>query len=123
MTDTAAQGVSAVFDQAEHRDPDDRRCWVVLVDGARQQIDLIKAEALQRGVDVHIIVDLIHRARPSVASSLVPARQRRRLRRDLGSPATPAPSWPAACSRPPPSRKPPAPPDCVAPSAKASTRP
>ncbi|MFI1953201.1 hypothetical protein ACH437_15355 [Streptomyces xinghaiensis] len=60
VADTAAQMVSAVFDQAEHRDPGHRRCWVVLVDGARHQIDLFKAEALQRGVDVHIIVDLIH---------------------------------------------------------------
>lgn len=60
VTDTAAQVVSAVFDQAEHRDPGHRRPWVVLVDGARHQIDLIKAEARQRGVDVHIIVDLIH---------------------------------------------------------------
>ncbi|WP_435835085.1 ISKra4 family transposase [Streptomyces antibioticus] len=60
VTDTAAQVVSAVFDQAEHRDPGHRRPWVVLVDGARHQIDLIKAEALQRGVDVRIIVDLIH---------------------------------------------------------------
>ncbi|MEU6323238.1 ISKra4 family transposase [Streptomyces sp. NPDC047009] len=60
VTDTATQVVAAVFDQAEHRDPGHRRCWVVLVDGARHQIDLIKAEAQQRGVDVHIIVDLIH---------------------------------------------------------------
>lgn len=60
VTDTAAQVVAAVFDQAEHRDPGHRRCWFVLVDGARHQIDLIKAEAQQRCVDVHIIVDLIH---------------------------------------------------------------
>ncbi|MER7467255.1 hypothetical protein [Streptomyces sp. NPDC097981] len=60
VTDTAAQVVAAVFDQAEHRDPGHRRPWGVLVDGARHQIDLIKAEAQQRGVDVHIIVDLIH---------------------------------------------------------------
>lgn len=33
VTDTAAQVVAAVFDQAEHRDPGHRRCWVVLVDG------------------------------------------------------------------------------------------
>ncbi|MEU0119941.1 hypothetical protein ABZ137_41425 [Streptomyces bobili] len=60
VNDTAAQVVAAVFDQAEHRDPGHRRPWAVLVDGACHQIDLIKAEALQRGVDVHIIVDLIH---------------------------------------------------------------
>lgn len=60
VNDTAAQVVAAVFDQAEHRDPHHIRPWVVLVDGARHQIDLIQAEAHQRGVDVHIIVDLIH---------------------------------------------------------------
>ncbi|WSY90074.1 ISKra4 family transposase [Streptomyces sp. NBC_00873] len=60
VNDTAAQVVAAVFDQAEHRDLGHRRPWVVLVDGARHQIDLIKAEAQQRGVDLHIIVDLIH---------------------------------------------------------------
>ena len=50
-----------MFDQAEHRDPGHRRRWVVLVDGDRRRsIDLIKTEALQRGVDVHIIVDPIH---------------------------------------------------------------
>ncbi|WP_327323813.1 hypothetical protein OG735_15835 [Streptomyces sp. NBC_01210] len=40
---TAAQVVAAVFDQAEHRDPTHRRPWVVLVDGARHQLDLITA--------------------------------------------------------------------------------
>ncbi|MFB7601174.1 ISKra4 family transposase [Streptomyces sp. NPDC056160] len=60
VNDTAAQVVAAVFNQAGHRDPGHRRPWVVLVDGARHQIDLIKTEAQQRGVDVHIIVDLIH---------------------------------------------------------------
>ncbi|GAA3378648.1 hypothetical protein GCM10020367_59010 [Streptomyces sannanensis] len=60
VNDTAAQVVAAVFDQAEHRDPGHRRPWVVLVDGAHHQIDLIKAEAQQRGVDVHVIVDLVH---------------------------------------------------------------
>ncbi|MFF3892569.1 hypothetical protein ACFYY3_05080 [Streptomyces sp. NPDC001812] len=60
INDTAAQVVAAVFAQAEHRDPGHHRPWVVLVDGARHQIDLIKAEARQRGVKVHIIVALIH---------------------------------------------------------------
>ena len=60
VNDTAAEVVAAVFDQAEHRDPEHRRPWVVLVDGARHQIDLIKAEADKRGADIHIIIDLIH---------------------------------------------------------------
>ncbi|GAA3485062.1 hypothetical protein [Streptomyces yanii] len=78
VTDTAAQVVCAVFDQAEHRDPGHRRPWVVLVEGARHQIDLIKAEARQRGVDVHIIVDLIHvleylwRARGACTTAAMP---------------------------------------------------
>lgn len=54
------QVVAAVFDQAEHRDPGHHCPRVVLVDGARHQIDLIKAEAQQRGVEVHVIVDLVH---------------------------------------------------------------
>jgi hypothetical protein len=45
VNDTAAQVVKAVFDQAEARDPGHRRTWVVLVDGARHQLDLIRAEA------------------------------------------------------------------------------
>jgi hypothetical protein len=60
VNDTAAEVVAAVFDQAEHRDPGHRRPWVVLVDGARHQIDLIKTEAQRRGVDIHIVIDLIH---------------------------------------------------------------
>jgi hypothetical protein len=33
---------------------------VVLVDGARHQLDLVRAEAARRGVRVHILIDLIH---------------------------------------------------------------
>jgi hypothetical protein len=60
VDDTAAQVVATAFDQAEHRDPTHRRPWVVLVDGARHQLDLITAEAERRGVTVHIVIDLIH---------------------------------------------------------------
>jgi hypothetical protein len=52
--------VCAAFDQAEARDLDHRRPWIVLVDGARHQIDLIQAEAARRHVTVHIVLDLIH---------------------------------------------------------------
>jgi hypothetical protein len=54
------QVIGAVFDQAEQRDPTHRRTWVILVDGARHQLDLARAEAARRGVAVHILVDLIH---------------------------------------------------------------
>src|SRR6266536_590569 len=52
--------IQAVFDQAEQRDPTHRRTWVMLVDGARHQLDLVCAEAARRGVRIHILIDLIH---------------------------------------------------------------
>ncbi|WP_327669553.1 MULTISPECIES: ISKra4 family transposase [unclassified Streptomyces] len=52
--------IAAAFDQAQARDPQHRRSWVVLVDGARHQLDLIQAEAKRRGVNIHIVLDLVH---------------------------------------------------------------
>jgi hypothetical protein len=60
VTVSSEQVIAAVFDQAEQRDPSHRRTWVVLVDGARHQLDLVRAEAARRGVRVHILIDLIH---------------------------------------------------------------
>jgi hypothetical protein len=60
VADTCADVISTAFDQAEARDPDHQRDWVVLVDGAEAQIAQIQAEALVRGVDIHIVCDLIH---------------------------------------------------------------
>ena len=52
--------IAAAFDEAEARDPGHQRTWVVLVDGAEHQLDLIRAEAARRGVTIHIIIDIIH---------------------------------------------------------------
>ncbi|MFL1906037.1 hypothetical protein ACJWDR_44195 [Streptomyces tauricus] len=52
--------IAAAFDQAQARDPQHRRSWVVLVDVARHQLDLIQAEAERRGVNIHIVLDLVH---------------------------------------------------------------
>ena len=52
--------VADIFDEAERRDPHHRRSWVALVDGNNHQIDRIHAEASNRGIDVPIVVDLIH---------------------------------------------------------------
>ena len=52
--------IAAAFSQAEARDPQHQRTWVVLVDGAGHQLDLIRAEAARRGVTIHIVIDLIH---------------------------------------------------------------
>src|SRR5215831_15260025 len=55
-----ADMIAAAFDQAEARDPQHHRTWVVLVDGAEHQLDLIRCEAQRRGVTIHIVIDLIH---------------------------------------------------------------
>jgi hypothetical protein len=52
--------IAAAFDEAEARDPSHQRTWVVLVDGAEHQLDLVRAEAARRAVPVHIVIDLIH---------------------------------------------------------------
>ncbi|MFF7645150.1 ISKra4 family transposase [Streptomyces canus] len=56
---TAAM-VTAMFDHAEQRDPDHRRRWIVLVDGANHQLECIAREAAARGVHVDTIVDIVH---------------------------------------------------------------
>ncbi|MFF4830147.1 ISKra4 family transposase [Streptomyces sp. NPDC001312] len=54
------QVIADAFDQAEARDPKHLRPWVVLVDGARHQLDLIAAETGRRGVTVHVLLDFVH---------------------------------------------------------------
>ncbi|MDQ6797343.1 MAG: ISKra4 family transposase [Actinomycetota bacterium] len=56
----AADVVADVFAEADRRDPEHRRCWVALVDGNNHQIDRINTEAAARGVDVAVVIDLIH---------------------------------------------------------------
>ncbi|MGE5695804.1 MAG: ISKra4 family transposase [Candidatus Sericytochromatia bacterium] len=60
VVDDAATVVADVFDEATRRDPTHARTWVALVDGANHQIDRINAEAVSRGVRVHILVDFVH---------------------------------------------------------------
>src|SRR6266700_3619160 len=52
--------IAAAFDEAGARDPGHLRTWVVLVDGAEHQLDLIRAEAARRAVTIHVIIDIIH---------------------------------------------------------------
>ncbi|MEY9871114.1 hypothetical protein ABH931_000579 [Streptacidiphilus sp. MAP12-33] len=54
------QVIADAFDQAQARDPKHLRPWVVLVDGARHQLDLIEAEVRRRGVKVHVLLDFVH---------------------------------------------------------------
>ena len=55
-----AEVIAAAFDEAGARDPAHLRTWVVLVDGAEHQLDLIRAEAARRAVTIHIVIDIIH---------------------------------------------------------------
>jgi hypothetical protein len=55
-----ADVIAAAFGQAEARDPRHQRTWVILVDGAEHQMDLIRAEAARRGVTIHIVIDIVH---------------------------------------------------------------
>jgi hypothetical protein len=52
--------IAAAFGEAGARDPGHQRTWVVLVDGAGHQLDLIRAGAARRNAEIHIVIDLIH---------------------------------------------------------------
>jgi hypothetical protein len=57
---SAEEVTRELFDEAERRDPEHRRRWVVLVDGERHQIERLRAEAKRRGVAPVFVLDLIH---------------------------------------------------------------
>jgi hypothetical protein len=56
----AREVIREAFEEALRRDPERRRRWVVLVDGLPHQIKLVKAEAKRAGVEVTIVVDIVH---------------------------------------------------------------
>ncbi len=60
VTDDIPAVITAAFDEAQRRDPGHRRTWTALVDGNRDQIEAIKAEAARRGITVHITCDFVH---------------------------------------------------------------
>jgi hypothetical protein len=60
ITEDIPAVIAATFDEATRRDPDHRRVWIALVDGNKQQIQAIAAEATRRGVTVTILIDFIH---------------------------------------------------------------
>jgi hypothetical protein len=60
VTATTAEAVAAVFAEADRRDPGHEATWIALADGNKDQIAQIRAQAAARGIDVTIIVDLIH---------------------------------------------------------------
>jgi hypothetical protein len=54
------QVVEEMFAEALRRDPDKKKRWIALVDGAPKQISLIEEKAERLGVAVTIVCDIIH---------------------------------------------------------------
>lgn len=55
-----ADAIAEAFAQADDCDPGHHRSWLVLVDGAHHQLDLIEAEARRRDVTIHTLIDFVH---------------------------------------------------------------
>jgi hypothetical protein len=60
VTDDIPAVIAAGFAEAARRDSGHERTWIALVDGNRQQIEAIEAEAARRDVTVTILIDFIH---------------------------------------------------------------
>lgn len=56
----AGDVISEAFEEAEQRDPDHARRWVVLVDGSASQIGMIRAAAKEADVKITLVLDFIH---------------------------------------------------------------
>jgi len=60
LAKTYAEGVAAMFDEAQRRNPDGERRNVVLLDGDEKQIEYVEAEAQKRKMSITVVLDLIH---------------------------------------------------------------
>lgn len=56
----SAEAITKLFDEGEGRDPTHALRWVVVVDGNRDQLALVQAEAARRGISITIVLDFIH---------------------------------------------------------------
>jgi len=57
---TPDEVITAMFDEAAHRDPDHQKIWVALVDGNPTQIRILRTLARKRRIPLQIVVDVIH---------------------------------------------------------------
>src|SRR6266542_2514996 len=60
VTESIEDMIAAAFDEADRRDPQRARQRVFLVDGNKQQITAIQAQAGERGLKVPVLIDYIH---------------------------------------------------------------
>lgn len=54
------KSIREAFEEAHRRDPQHRRRWIMLVDGDPRQLRAVKKEAKRIGVEVTIVLDVIH---------------------------------------------------------------
>ena len=54
------QVIAEMFDEAERRDPEHLRRWIVAVDGDEKQLRYIKQAARDVAADVTIVIDIVH---------------------------------------------------------------
>lgn len=57
---TSQRVVDDAFDEALRRDPSRSRRWVVVLDGERDQLKRVQRAARQLGVDITIVLDIVH---------------------------------------------------------------
>jgi hypothetical protein len=60
VTESIEDMIATAFDEADRRDPQRTRQRVFLVDGNKQQITAIEAQAAERGLKVPVLIDYIH---------------------------------------------------------------
>jgi hypothetical protein len=70
--------VAEMFEEMQRRDPEHKRRWIVLVDGKPSQLEAIEEERNRLGVQVTLVVDLLHVAHYvwNAAKELVPEGER-----------------------------------------------
>ena len=57
---SSAEVIESAFSEASHRDPEQEKKWVALVDGENNQIRILNRMAKEQGIALTIIVDIIH---------------------------------------------------------------
>ncbi len=60
VADDMPEVIGAAFDEGRRRDPARLKRWVALVDGNKTQIELARREAKRRGIELTIVLDIIH---------------------------------------------------------------
>jgi len=60
LTQDISEVIEEQFEEADWRDPERSKDWVVLVDGNKPQIAAYERKAQERGIELFLLVDLIH---------------------------------------------------------------